>query len=174
MLYNGSSTTGSYTREDSLLTLSFGSGAEDSVTASYENGIVALTWDGAAMRLWKKVEYTVTFETDHGTSIADQKVMNGKSAVKPADPTKEGFLFVGWYKDSGYTQAFTFSADVITSDTTVYARWIEDIGAREYTISFHLGYEGGEVLLPKPTLGGRLFGAPVPKRDGFVFFCLSL
>ena len=169
LLYNGSTKTGSYTEKDSVLTLSFGSSAEERATASYENGIVTLTWDGATMRLWKKVEYTVKFETNGGTQIADVKVMNGKTVAKPADPTKEDFIFVGWYKDSGYTQPFTFSSDIITADTTIYARWIEDSGVREYTISFDVGYAGGEALSSKPTLGGRLFGAPVPQREGFIF-----
>ncbi len=169
LLYNGSAVTGSYTAEGSVLKLCFGSGAEDSVTASYENGVVTLTWDGATMRLLEKVEYTVRFETNGGTEVADVKVTNGKTVEKPADPVKEDFLFVGWYQDSDCKQPFTFSSDIITSDTTIYARWIEDTGAREYTVSFDIGYEGGEALLPKPTTGGRLFGAPTPEREGFTF-----
>ena len=167
--YNGNVTAGSYTAQDSVLTLSWGESAQESTTVSYENGILSLTWDGATMRLWKKVEYTVTFQTGDGTAIADAKAMNGKTVAKPADPTRVGYIFVGWYKDSSYAQSFAFSADIITCDTVLYARWIEDKGTREYTVSFDVGYEGGEAILPRPTLGGRLFESSIPQREGFVF-----
>jgi len=168
LVYDGTSSAGSYILSGAVLTLDFSVEGDADTVASYENGVITLTYRGATVRMLKKVNYTVNFETNGGTEIENITVMNGKNVSKPADPTKDGFIFVGWYKDSAFTQAFTFSSDIVTSDITVYARWIEDTGAREHTVTFELGY-AGMAFEPQVTLGGRIFGAPVPERDGFVF-----
>ncbi|MGO3007013.1 MAG: InlB B-repeat-containing protein [Lactococcus cremoris] len=67
--------------------------------------------------------YTITFNTDGGTPIANQSVAAGSVVSQPAAPTKAGFNFSGWYSDSSLTQAYNF-AKVITSNTTLYAKWI--------------------------------------------------
>lgn len=65
---------------------------------------------------------TVSFDTDGGTAIADQSVRVGAKAEKPADPTKSGYTFAGWYKEDTFTTTFNFN-DAITEDTTVYAKF---------------------------------------------------
>ena len=65
---------------------------------------------------------TVSFDTDGGTAIADQTVRVGAKAEKPADPTKSGYTFAGWYKEDTFTTVFDFD-DAITADTTVYAKF---------------------------------------------------
>lgn len=65
---------------------------------------------------------TVSFDTDGGTAIADQTVRVGAKAEKPADPTKSGYTFAGWYKENTFTTVFDFD-DAITADTTVYAKF---------------------------------------------------
>lgn len=67
--------------------------------------------------------YTVTFDTDGGTAIPDQSVRSGSKATKPADPTKSTMTFGGWYKEDTFTTAFNFNTDVITTDTTIYAKF---------------------------------------------------
>lgn len=67
--------------------------------------------------------YTVSFDTDGGTAIADQSVRSGLKAEKPDDPTKSGYTFAGWYKEDTFTTAFDFDTDVITADTTIYAKF---------------------------------------------------
>ena len=70
--------------------------------------------------------YTVTFDTDGGSSVESQTVESGKTATKPADPTKSGektsYVFLGWY--NGDT-AFDF-ASAISADITLKAKWLED------------------------------------------------
>lgn len=65
---------------------------------------------------------TVSFDTDGGTAIADQSVRSGAKAEKPADPTKSGYTFDGWYKEDTFTTEFDFNA-AVTADTTVYAKF---------------------------------------------------
>ncbi|MDR2127394.1 MAG: InlB B-repeat-containing protein, partial [Prevotellaceae bacterium] len=38
-------------------------------------------------------------------------------------PTKSGFTFVGWYKESGCTNVWNFSVDVVNSNVTLFAKW---------------------------------------------------
>ena len=66
--------------------------------------------------------YTVKFNTNGGSSVASQTVATGEKATKPADPTKNGYEFSGWYSDSKCTKAFNFST-AIKANTTLYAKW---------------------------------------------------
>ena len=63
-------------------------------------------------------EFTVTFDSDGGSAVTAQKVLNSP-AIKPADPKKDGYDFVGWYL--GDTQ-YTFDTK-ITTDITLKAHW---------------------------------------------------
>ena len=73
---------------------------------------------------WTINSYTVTFNIKgHGTAPGTQTVEYGSKASKPADLSAEGYTFGGWFSDSGCTTAFDFTKG-ITSDTTVYAKWI--------------------------------------------------
>ena len=67
--------------------------------------------------------YTVTFDTDGGTAIPAQSVRSGGKATKPADPTKSGYTFGGWYKEDTFTTAYNFNTDTIAADTTIYAKF---------------------------------------------------
>lgn len=70
--------------------------------------------------------FSITFETNGGSSIDSQSILSGKKVTRPAtDPTKTGHLFAGWYKDSELTEEFDFDTETITSDTTIYAKWNE-------------------------------------------------
>ncbi len=169
LVYDTEAASGNYFLTDSTLTLDFSVDGVDNLIAKYESNVITMTYKGASMRMLKKVNYTVRFETDGAEEIPPITVMNGKTVTKPSDPTKENYLFVGWYSDSEYTKPFTFSSDVITSDITLYARWVEAREESEYTILFDIGYDGAEELEPRTTLGGRLFELGELERDNFEF-----
>ena len=67
--------------------------------------------------------YDVTFVTPEGATTVDaQLIKNGDCAAKPADPTKEGWKFLGWYADAAFETEFNFDAP-ITKKTSVYAKF---------------------------------------------------
>lgn len=66
----------------------------------------------------------ITFESNGGSEVAAQKLLLGQKVVKPADPTKEGFTFGGWFKDAACTDKWDFDKDVVRGKTILYARWI--------------------------------------------------
>ncbi|OXM82574.1 hypothetical protein CF651_30295 [Paenibacillus rigui] len=69
-----------------------------------------------------KQTYTVTFNSNGGSAVSSQPVNYNSTATKPSDPTRNGYTFGGWYKDSGLVTVFDFTTP-ITADTTLYAKW---------------------------------------------------
>lgn len=75
--------------------------------------------------MWEKVQgekYTVTFKDFDDVELNKVTVEKGEKVNKPADPTKEGFTFVGWYSDSECKDAFNFDTEVNT-DLVLYAKF---------------------------------------------------
>lgn len=69
-------------------------------------------------------KYTVSFDTDGGSTVESQTVVTGNKATKPTStPTKKGYNFVGWYTDNTYTTEFDFENTIITDNTTIYAKF---------------------------------------------------
>ena len=115
----GGTEAGTYTLADKTLTLDFAAEGVDNIEATLENDVVTLNYNGASMRFLKKINYTVSFEVNGGSSLEAQTVLNGQSASKPVDPAREGFIFVGWYTDSEFQTPFAFGADPVTADLTL-------------------------------------------------------
>ncbi|MEI6605282.1 MAG: InlB B-repeat-containing protein, partial [Verrucomicrobiota bacterium] len=67
--------------------------------------------------------YTVTYNSNGGSAVSSQPVTRGGTATQPSAPTKPGYMFGGWYSDSGLTTVFSF-ATTITAETTLYAQWL--------------------------------------------------
>ena len=65
------------------------------------------------------VTYTVTFNSNGGTKVAAQTVAEGSAATRPANPTRKGYKFAGWYAGS---TAYNFAAPV-KANTTLTAKW---------------------------------------------------
>ena len=73
---------------------------------------------------------TVTFDTSGGSAVASQDVEVGKTAIKPADPTRDGYTFAGWFAD-GADEAFDFATE-ISDNLKLIAKWT----ANTYTVHF--------------------------------------
>ena len=73
----------------------------------------------------KVLKATVNFDSRQGTAVDPQLVTVGSKVVKPADPTKEGYTFSGWFTDEDCTNAYDFDADVdgTQPEFTLYAGW---------------------------------------------------
>jgi hypothetical protein len=83
---------------------------------------------------WDKT-YTVFFDSRGGSNVGSQTVIEGEKATQPAAPTWTGCFFKAWYIDSTYTTLWNFNTDVVTSDVTLYAKWVmKDYEDNEYTV----------------------------------------
>lgn len=159
--------SGTYTLEEGALTLKHSE--EVSFTGSYTDGSVVLDYDGATLTFVKKVYYTVSFNTNGGSSIAPVSVVNGKMLNKPADPIRDGYRFSGWYSDESLKKPYVFNDSAVTGDFTLFAKWLEIVpGMSEYLISFDLRYDG-KTLDDVWTVEGKLQTVPAPTREGYVF-----
>lgn len=70
-----------------------------------------------------QTKYTITFDTNGGSAIAPIEVNKDAKVTKPANPSKENYVFYDWYKDNTtFNNVFTFN-EPITSNITIYARW---------------------------------------------------
>lgn len=65
--------------------------------------------------------HTVTFNSNGGSDVPGQIRANA-AATKPADPTRSGYVFAGWYTDEACTAAYDFTQPV-TDSVTLYAKW---------------------------------------------------
>ena len=86
-------------------------------------------------------EYVVTFDSKEGSVVPSQQIQKGNHATRPTDPTREGYNFKGWYKDSACTEEWKFSEDVVTGNVTLYAKWEskqapQPIPEKKYSITY--------------------------------------
>ena len=116
--------------------------------------------DTVVTALWEKnttKTYHVTFTDGDGNTLNEQDVEEGKAAVAPDDPTKEGYTFKGWDTD--------FSK--VTSDLTVNAIWEKD-KKPVYHVVFTDGV--GNTLSEQDVEQGSAAEAPAdPTREGYEF-----
>ena len=97
--------------------------------------------------------FTVTFDSTGGSAVASQTVKEGEKAAKPANPTRDGYTFEGWFADEALKTAYDFNTPV-TSDITLYADWDRrssgggggggSSSTKKYIITVTCG-EGGEI-----------------------------
>ena len=67
--------------------------------------------------------FTVTFDSNGGSSVTTQTVNSGGTATRPENPAKSGYTFGNWYSNAGLTTVYNFSAPV-TRNITLYAKWL--------------------------------------------------
>ncbi|MED4555314.1 InlB B-repeat-containing protein [Lysinibacillus capsici] len=117
---------------------------------------------------WEKVarQYTLDFETNGGSAVASQKVTDNTMATKPADPTKAGHEFVGWYTDTVFSTPWNFTTDTVTKNTTLYAKWEKVF--TQYTLDFETN--GGSTVASQKVTEDTLATKPAdPTKAGYEF-----
>lgn len=73
----------------------------------------------------KVLKVTVTFDSNQGTAVDSQLVAVGDKVAKPADPTRKGYIFSGWFTDQDCAKAYDFDAavDGTQPEFTLHAGW---------------------------------------------------
>lgn len=96
------------------------------VIADASGSLYYINDSGTLFKLGAVESWTVAFNSNGG-SACDTKFVataDGK-LVKPADPTRDGYTFGGWFTDEACTRAYDFSTPV-TADLTLYAKWTKN------------------------------------------------
>lgn len=94
--------------------------ADEAKTTPFDFGSV-INEDTTVYANWVN-KYTVTFNSNGGTTVAAKTVREGGNVAVPTAPTKAGRVFNGWYANEALTTPFNFGS-IITSNTTIYAKW---------------------------------------------------
>ena len=114
------------------------------------------------------VTLTINFDSNGGTSCKSGQYVVGKSFDIPDDPSKEGYVFGGWYTDNNkWNEPLTVSSIINfplskSIPITAYAKWLNI----NYTINFDtnggnavedLFVDNVDIPLPEPTKSGYNF-----------------
>lgn len=75
------------------------------------------SWSGSS-------EGTLRFETNGGSAVSAVTAQSGTTVVRPKAPTRDGYLFAGWYTDSALTKPKTTAWKMTAGTTTLYAKWV--------------------------------------------------
>ena len=105
---------------------------------------------------WEINQYAITFDTNGGSEIAPITQDYGTAITAPADPTREGYTFIGWDRD--------IPEIMPAENITVTAQW----EINRYTITFDTN--GGSEIAPITQDYGTNITAPAnPTRKGYTF-----
>ena len=105
---------------------------------------------------WEINRYTITFDTAGGSEIASITQDYGTAITTPADPTREGYTFIGWDKAIPTTMP--------AENMTVTAQW----EINQYTITFDTA--GGSEIAPiTQDYGTQITTPEAPTREGYTF-----
>ena len=122
---------------------------------------------------WTVNTYTVSFDSNGGSAVASQSVRYGSKATQPANPTRAGHTFQGWYTARSGGSKYDFGT-AVTGDVTLYAHW----SVNSYTLTFDgnggkpseasrtVAYGGQYGSLPTATRTGHTFQGWYTARDG--------
>lgn len=105
--------------------------------------------------------YEVKFNSDGGSSVSSQRIIENKTATQPKNPTKSGYVFEGWYLNNS---KYNFSSK-ITSNITLVAKWRE---LQKFTVSFDT--DGGSSVASQTITEGSKASKPSnPTKSGYTF-----
>lgn len=89
------------------------------VTMESVNVMLYAKWTASAANT-----YTVTFNSQGDSAVAAiTDIASGSTITAPTSPTRSGYIFGGWYKETACINAWNFNADTVTSNITLYAKW---------------------------------------------------
>lgn len=110
---------------------------------------------------------TVTFDTRDAAEVTTVSVKNGDTPEVPANPTRYGYTFTGWYSDAAGTVPATPATTPVTADVTYYAGWAP---LQSLLVSFDT--KGGSAVSPVSLLYGNTLdeaSIPAPAKEGYTF-----
>lgn len=144
-------TTGSfvYASAKSYAGFSYDSGIKTTVAS----GSVAADGSLVLKLFYKKNFLNIAFNSNGGSFVASKSVKYGTTVDAPADPSKTGYVFDGWYKEDSFDNKWNFANDAVMETTTVYAKWIANANTA-YKVAHYLEADGKYVIRDTDELNG--------------------
>ncbi|WP_201290378.1 InlB B-repeat-containing protein, partial [Erysipelothrix anatis] len=116
---------------------------------------------------WSKIDvyHTVTFNSNDGSEVTSQSILDKEKVAQPEAPIREGYTFDGWFQDSALEQAFDFDT-IIESDLTLHAKWNKiDV---YHTVTFNSN-DGNEIASQSILDKEKVAQPEAPIREGYTF-----
>lgn len=90
--------------------------------SNLDGGYTRPTWEGYETVSHVDVDFVLGYEAT--ITIPSVRIPEGSELTLPADPTRDGYEFTGWFADAALTSAFV-ADEPVTTDTTLYAGWYD-------------------------------------------------
>jgi uncharacterized repeat protein (TIGR02543 family) len=95
------------------------------VTVNYTEGGVTKSGTFDVTVTAVTTNYTVTFNSNGGSTVQAQTVASGAKAAEPQNVTRSGYTLAGWFRDNTtFQNQWNFATDTVTENITLYAKWI--------------------------------------------------
>ena len=107
--------------------------------------------------------YTVTFVLNGGSSINEHQNVPINGFIIEPEPVRTGYIFGGWFYNANLTDSMIKFPYLITSDITLYARWVPQPG---FTVTFDS--DGGTNIPPRIGVA-YIASEPIPQKDANEF-----
>ena len=117
---------------------------------------------------WTLNKYVVTFETNWGTPVPADQIVNHGDLVTSVAVFRSSFIFDGWYTDAAFTTPWDINSDRVTGPMTLYAKWSlnmvtvwfrwNDGTLNSYDIQTVVQFEPVDEPTPPPEINGFTFG----------------
>ena len=135
---------------------------EAECSTSY-NFATPVTEDIELFAKWTE-KFTVSFNmSGRGTQIPAQEVVSGDTASKPADPTADGYAFIGWFTEGELTNEYDFATPV-SANITLFAKWTE-----KFTVSFNMSGHGTQIPSQEVVSGDKAVRPADPTDPEYTF-----
>jgi uncharacterized repeat protein (TIGR02543 family) len=112
---------------------------------------------------WTINQYTITFDTDGGTTINAITQDYDTEVTAPSESLRTGYTFSGWFSDAALENAYTFST-ISAINITLYAKWT----INQYTITFDSN-QGTDVASITQDYNTEVTAPNDPTRIGYTF-----
>lgn len=110
-------------------------------------------------------QYTISFNSNGGTSVDDITQNYATSVSAPANPAKNGYSFGGWYTDSTLINVYTFTT-IPAQNITLYAKW----NLVTYNITYNLdGGVNSPSNIGTYTIESATLILSAPSKTGYTF-----
>lgn len=137
----------------------FGGWYSDSDLTQPYNFAMSVTSNITLYAKWMR-GYTMSINSNGGTEISDQAVYEGTKPAAPQPPTREGYVFGGWFSDKDLTKGYNFTTEIVKGNITLYVKWVV-AQKNTYQVRFYdeqksepidqYVTEGGVAVAPEPT-----------------------
>lgn len=105
---------------------------------SWQDGSGSYVCDANEVTVILSTDCTVSFESNGGSQVPEQKVQYGEKIVPPENPERENLYFSGWYTDIDLTDEWDFEEDTVEGNMSLYAKWSDTLQENIYNIGWIL------------------------------------